>query len=104
LNPVKNLTEIKSWGGRRTGAGRKKDPNSLRAFCQNERLSPYQIRQARKLLDFDAAFGTGLSARVRAGEIRNFQAMSIASFVYVQWESEGKPEQYDAQWANKVKP
>ena len=62
------------------------------------------MRQARKVREFDEAFGTALGTRIMAGEIKTTaHALRIAACVIAKWQAEGSPENYDATWANKVK-
>ena len=90
---VKKLTEIKkTWGGRRAGAGRKKDPNSQRVLCEHLHLTPYNLRQAAKVRQFDAAFGTNLQDRIVTGELATRHAIRIAKYIATVWTLEGKPE------------
>ena len=102
LNTVKTLTEIKSWGGRRKGAGRKKDSYSSRAICEHMKISMYQLRQAQKVRAFDEAFGTKLMDRIHSGEIKVCNAHTIMGFVMADWIEEGRPKVYDASYANKL--
>jgi hypothetical protein len=92
-----------TWGGKRAGAGRKRDPHSQRAFCGPMTCSAYLLRQGKKIREFDAAWGTDLVSRLRSGELKAFQARRIAAVVIAQWEAEGCPENYDATWANTIR-
>jgi len=40
---------MKTWGGKRRGAGRPCDPNSLRAICEEFGVSTYKARASRRL-------------------------------------------------------
>jgi len=99
LNMMKNLTEIKTWGGRRAGAGRPKAAFSQRAFCEEQGISPYILRQARRIGEFDKEHGTHLLKRCEAGRLRFRDAFLIMALVTV-WVAEGK---CDWSAADKIK-
>jgi hypothetical protein len=40
---------METWGGKRRGAGRPRDPNSLRAICEEFGVSTYKARASRRL-------------------------------------------------------
>jgi hypothetical protein len=75
---MENLTEIKTWGGKRPGAGRKKDPNSQRADCEKYQVSAYRMRRGRLIHEFDAAHGTTIEDFTIRGDLRTFEAVRLA--------------------------
>ena len=66
-------------------------------------VSPYQLRLARRVLAFDDAFGTRLGDRVMSGELKTRHAIQIMALVLVDWENAGRPQNYDASYANKMR-
>jgi hypothetical protein len=77
LESGENLTEIKSWGGKRSGAGRTKQPYSRRSLSATYGVSTYMLRRAETLREIDRFLGTDLSARVRSRELKLFEAIRL---------------------------
>jgi hypothetical protein len=73
-----NMSEIhekSSWGGKRPGAGRPKDPYSLRALAERARVTVSSL----KTVDFIKCVAPELGPAVRDGQISLRQARARAS-------------------------
>ena len=66
-----------SWGGKRNGAGRKSNPNSLRAWSKKAAMSPYKLKRAWLVSDLAPKIAPDVYEEVKAGRITVTKAVKI---------------------------
>jgi hypothetical protein len=72
LNKVK-ISPESTRGGKRAGAGRKRDFNSVRYLCERMKVSPYMLRRVRLILEL----APDLRERMKDGSLSSCGAIKI---------------------------